>query len=172
MPCAYITNLANAIWNDLGQPSDYPVSYIQSKLVSPSYVGKLNNMIATCYTVVTGDITPPLDENEQAVYQLMYETDFYITKMNQVNAGLNPGVISLTEGDSKIQFINPVEQAKVYKEMQRQLNEQLVFLTSAYRQGEAFPRSINYPTILNFWGGGNTNAGPIGLGTPHNYYRS
>jgi len=141
-------------------------------LVSPSYVGKLNNMIATCYRVVTGDITPPLEENEQAVYQLMYEADFYIAKLNQVNAGLNPGVISLTEGDSKIQFINPVEQAKVYKEMQRQLNEQLVFLTSAYRQGEAFPRSVNYPTILNFWGGGNTNAGPIGLGTPHNYYRS
>lgn len=172
MPCAYITNLATQIWNDLGQPADQPVSYIQTKLVSPPYVGKLNNMISTCYTVVTGDISPALGENEQAIYQLMYESDFYVTKMTQVNAGLNPGVISLTEGDSKIQFINPVEQARAYKEMQKQLNEQLVFLTSAYRQGEAFPRTINYPTIMNFWGGTNVQAGPVGQGTPHSYYRS
>lgn len=173
MPCAYITDLAQQIWNDLGQPSGQPVSYIQSKLVSPPYVGKLNNLISTCYASVTGDVSPPLGEQEQGIYQSMYEMDYYTTKLTQTLAGLSPGVIELRDGDSTIRFTNPVEQAKVYKELQRQLGEQLFWQVSAYRGQASQPSAVDMYTIVNLpggegYGGNNTPA----AGGPHNYYRS
>lgn len=171
MPCSpYLTDLATTIWNDLYQPSGQPVSYIQTKLVSPPYVGKLNNLISTCYESVTGDISPALGEQEQGIYLSMYEADYYTTKLNQVLAGLNPGVIELRDGDSMIRMTNPIEQAKVYTAQQRALNEQLFWQVSAYRGMAAQPSAVDMYTIVNLpgQGGGDTPA----AGGAHNYYRS
>lgn len=171
--CSSITDLATTIWNDLGQPSGQPVSYIQSKLVSQPYVGKLNNLISTCYAAVTGTICPALGEQEQGIYQSMYEMDYYTTKLNQTLAGLSPGVIELADGDSKIRFVNPVEQAKVYTTQQRMLNEQLFWQVSAYRGMAAQPSAVDMYTILNVPGGdGYGGNGSPAAGGPHNYYRS
>lgn len=171
MTCpAYITNLANAIWIDIGQPADQPVSYIQSKLLTEQYVGKLSTLTAECYLISGNAIIPRLEPEAQAVYGMMYQSDFYTTKLNQVLAGLNPGVVELQEGDSRIRFTNPVEQAKVYKEMQKQINDQLQLLVASYRQDRALPESVNYPFILNIIGGYTYNT-PL-AGGPRSYYRS
>jgi hypothetical protein len=166
MPCAYITDLSTQIFLDLGQPSGQPPSYIQSKLVSAPYVGKLNNLISACYVSVTGDISPPLDEAAQGIYSSMYQADYFTTKLNQTLAGLNPGIVELQESDSKIRFTNPVEQAKVYKELQRQLNEQLFWQVSAYRGDASGPGAVDMMTIVNA-----PNAGGLNQGNPRNYYR-
>lgn len=114
---------------------------------------------------------PQLEPKAQAIYGMMYQVDFYTTKLNQLMAGLNPGVVELTEGDSRVRFTNPVEQAKVYKEMQKQLNEQLQLLVGTYRSDLALPDSVNYPFILNIIGG-YAGAWSPAAGGPHNYYRS
>lgn len=172
MSCpAYITNLANAIWNDIGQPSDQPVSYIQTKLIQPYYVGKLSTLTSDCFEVSGSQIVPQLDSQAQAIYGMMYEVDFYTTKLNQLLAGLNPGVVELAEGDSRMRFTNPVEQAKVYKEMQKQLNEQLQLLIGSYRSDKALPDSVNYPFIINVINGYSNMNSPM-AGGPHAYYRS
>lgn len=173
MACSpYLTDLATVIWNDLGQPSGMPVSFIQSQLVSNSYVGRLNNQIATCYTSVSGDISPALGNTEQAIYAMMYEMGYYQTKLAQTLAGLNPGIVSLQDGDSRIVFTNSVEQAKVYKEMQKQLNDQLTMAVSQYRQQESQPSAVDMPLIVNgAWAYGSLGgiAGQIAL---YGYYRN
>lgn len=158
MPCAYISDMAEIIFTDLGSPSGYSPSYIQSKLVSPSYIGRLNNLIATCYTTVSGDISPALGTDEQGIYTLLYENAWYTTKLNQTLAGLNPGVIEIRDGDSTMRFVSPVEQAKVYKDMQRQTAEQLGIQIASYRQQKSQPSSVDYLTIVNApWGGGSVS---------------
>ncbi len=95
-----------------------------------------------------------LGTDEQAIYGLLYVVDYYTSKLNQTLAGLNPGVIELGDGDSRIRLVNPVEQAKVYKEMQKQLNDQLGLYVASYRQQASQPSAVNYPLIVNAaWNG-------------------
>ena len=170
----YVTALASQIWSDLGQPPDQPVSYIQTKLVSPSYVGQLSNLTSDCLVSVSGVIAPELDEAQQGLYRLMYEKDFYTTKMNQAMAGLAPGngAIELVEGDSRIRLVNPVEMAKVYKEMQRQLMEQLQYAVATYRIDRCLPDSVIFPTIINLAGSSWTYTTIPAAGGAQNYYRN
>lgn len=169
MASEYLGVLSSGIWDDLSQPTGQPPAYIQAKLVSPAYVGKLNNLISTCYIAITGNIDPDLGEAEQGIYLSMYEMDYFTTKLNQTLAGLNPGIVELREGDSTIRFTNPVEQAKVYKEMQRQLSEQLFWQVSAYRGHAGQPSAVDTPNIANVPGGYGNG---YGQNTPYNYYRS
>lgn len=165
----YITELSQQIWNDLWQPSGQPPSYIQSKLVSAPYLGKLNNYLATCYVAVSGSIVPELGETEQAIYALMYQSDYFGTKLLQTLAGLSPGVLELRDGDSALKFVNPVEQAKVYKDMQRQINGELGQQVASYRQQNSQPSSVNYPFIVNGVLGDSYAGDQSNL---HGYYRS
>lgn len=177
MSCpAYITALSQLIWNDLNQPADQPVSYIQTKLLSPGYVGKLNTLIAECFAATGGMITPELPIEAQAVYSMMYVNDYYTVKLNQALGGLMPGngAVSVQEGDSSIKFVNPTEVARMYKEMQKQTNEQLQLVIASYRSDKALPASVNYPLLVNLAGGygyGGYPLAPITNG-PHAYYRN
>lgn len=169
--CDSITDLAQNIFYDLGQPSGQPPSYIQSRLASASYVGQLNNLLGSCYAPISGCLVPELSTDDAGIYSIMYQHNYYTTKLNQTLAGLSPGAISISDGDSKITFVNPVEQAKVYKDMSRQLYEQLLALVYANRQQNSQPSSVNMPLIengLNGAGDGGVN-GEIAL---RGYYRS
>lgn len=169
MACATITDLSTFIWGNLGQPSDLSVPSIQSKLISNPYLGTLNNLITTCFSGVSGSISPEMGVNEQAIYASLYERDYYVTKLNQVLQGYATSFTRLQEGDSTISRSSTADVARVYRDMQKQLNEQLTYLVSSYRQGEGTPSSVLYPTLVNTYGNG------YGYGNgswPQNYYRS
>lgn len=154
MSCsAYLTDLSTAIWNDLGQPTDMPVSYIQSKLTSNAFLGKLNNLTTNCHTIVSGDISPVLDINEQSLYSLMYQADFYTTKVNNLMDGNAISFTTIQDGDSRITRVSSVDMARLYRDMQKELNAQLNSLTLAYRQADSLARSVNYLGIDNTWRG-------------------
>lgn len=161
MSCASITDLANSIHQDIGSPTDTPVSYIQSKLVTAAFLGKLNVLTDNCYTVVTGDIVPALGTDEQAIYALMYEVDFYTRKVNALMGGTDLAWTRLTDGDSTIVRSSNVDVARLYRDMQKQLNDQLRVLVTAYRQAGAGSRSVDYYDIDPNWnaGLGNGNGG-------------
>lgn len=174
MSCpSYLVALAQQIWNDLAQPADQPVSYIQSKLISPSYIGLLTTLSSDCITIVDAQPSPELTDAQQAIYRLMYERDYYVTKLNQTLAGLAPGngAIEISEGDSRVKFINPVEMAKVYKDLLRQLNEQLNLVVATYRIDKSLPSTVVFPMIWNMVGGYGYSTIPA-AGGAHGYYRS
>jgi len=162
MPCADITNLAQSIWNDLGQPTDTSTSYIQSKLVSNAFIGKLNNLIFACFSGVSGDITPPLSTDQLGIYASLYEVDYWTTKLNTLLNGNDLSWTTLQDGDSRITRVSAVEQGRLYRDMQKQLMDQLNRQILAYNLGNSAPNSVDYPNI----------AGPIayngcyGIGGP------
>lgn len=167
MSCS-LTDLANSIWFDLGQPSGQPPSYIQSRLVSAPYVGKLNNLLAECYTVVSGDISPTLGEDQQGIYSLLYITDYYTTQLNRTLQGINPGIISLRDGDSQISFSNPVDVSRMYRDARNSAMDELSTQVYAYRQMRSQPAGISMPIIVNDLGAGY----PTSEVALRGYYRS
>ena len=143
-----LTLLATQIYSDLGCPAGLSPGGIETKLASDPFIGKLNNLISMCYSGVSGNISPALDANEQSIYSLMYQTDYYTTKLNQTLNGTDISWTSLSEGDSRITRVSAVEQAKVYKDMSRQLNDQLQYLITTYRTNPMQPRSVEFVSYV------------------------
>lgn len=149
MACASITDTATNIWNDLGQPTDISVSYIQTKLVSNSFLGKLNVLLGTCYTIVSGDIIPALGTDETAIYSALYQADFWTRKVAQLAAGLDPSPLSLADGDSRIVFTDVVNKMRLYRDMQKQLTDEVNRLATTYRIDGTSPGDVKYFTVDN-----------------------
>jgi len=162
MPCAYLTDLATFIWNDLGSPSDLSVPSIQTKLTSEAFLGQLNSLTANCYSLVTGDISPVLGNREQGIYAMMYEKDFYTRKLNQLMAGDAIMWTRVQDGDSSIVRSDLVNVARLYRDMQKQLDEQLNMVIGSYRKGRAMPSSVDYFTLTNSRWYYGAYGGPIG----------
>lgn len=163
MSCsAYITDLASFIWNDLGQPSSLSVSAIQTKLTSAGFLGQFNVQAATCYQITTGDISPALGNYEQGIYVMMYERDFYTRKLNQLLDGDATPWTRLTDGDSTIVRTSIADLARIYRDMQSQLNAQLQMALAAYRRGQSMPSSVDYFTLTNGNWYYDPYGGPIG----------
>lgn len=162
MPCAYITNLANSIYKDIGSPSSPSVSAIQTKLVSEDFLGKLNVAINGCYFIVTGDISPALQTQEQAIYSELYKYDYYGTMAIQVLGAI--GAVNWTrikEGDSEIGRASPNETAKIFTTLKKQSEDAIRNLVNGYKANATTPQSIDYYTIDNnnsdnpgYWGAG------------------
>ena len=168
MACAaYLQDLANSIWVDLGSPTDLSPAAIQSKLTSAAFLGKLNTLIDTCYILDdSGNIVPDLGLEEQAIYQLMYEVDYYTGKINNTLNGYGTAFISLQDGDSRIVKSDIVNVARLYRDQQAQLYRELGMLVGSYRSDGAQPSSVDMYTII-YGGVGATNSPGV-----RGYYRS
>lgn len=162
MACsAYLSDLSTVIWQDIGSPTDTPVSYIQSKLTSSTYLGQLNSLTANCFTIVSGDISPALGNEEQGIYAAMYEADFYTRKVNALMGGTDIAWTSLVDGDSRITRSSIVDQARLYRDMQKELNLKVKNLVSAYRQDNSNGRSVDFYDINNGWHNGIYGGGYV-----------
>jgi hypothetical protein len=144
-----IEDLAASIWADLGDPTDLSVLVIQTKLASDAFIGKLNVLLGTCYTVTAGIIAPPLGTSEQAMYALLYQVGFWGRKIAQLSAGLIQPVVSLAEGDSRIVFSNRVDIMRIYRDEQKQALDELYKLVAAYRNDALAPQDIRFYNISN-----------------------
>lgn len=173
MACpAYITDLSQQIFYSIGSPSGQSPSFIQSRLVSPSMVGELNNLLTTCYVAESGAISPPLGQTEQAIYSLVYQVGYYGSRLNQTLGGLNPGVVSIADGDSRVVFSSPVDIARLYRDMKTQSWNELMSLVYAYRQNESQPSSADMPTIVSAPALYGASLGNSPAQYPYGYYRS
>ena len=149
MACAYITDLATYIWKDLGEPTDMTVSYIQSKLISEAFIGKLNVAISASYSIVTNDIVPVLDNTAQAVYALMYKSEYYANKINKLLGGYSGATMwtELSDGDGKIRRASPTEVAKVFKDLKDRVDADMYNMIHAHRMNNSTSKTVDYYTI-------------------------
>lgn len=172
--CSTILDLADTIWNDLGQPTGQPPAYIATRLVSAPYIGKLNNLLATCYSGVSGCIEPTLGADEQGVYEALYVAQYYTTKLNQTLQGIGGGAaITLADGDSRIVLTSPVDVARMYRDAKKEAVNDLLDQVNYWKSKNTVPYSRDFPTIINSWfGGGGYGYGGSVYNNPHNYYRS
>jgi hypothetical protein len=144
MASEYISGLATLIYEDLSSPSDLSVSSIQSKLVNEGFLGKLNNSISSSYVIVTGDISPVLGLNEQSIYSQLYISEYYTKKINSILGGTEIAWTTVKDGDSTIIRSSQTETAKVFKDLKKQSDEELIRLIGSYRVGASGPLTVDY----------------------------
>lgn len=165
-----MSDLATTIFYDLGSPTGQPPSYIQSRLVSASYIGKLNNLLGTCYVAQSGCISPTPGEDAQGVYSSLYQYDYYSTQLNRTLQGINGGSVTrMSDGDSTIVLTSPVEVARMYRDAKTAAYDEMMTLIGGYRGNNSQPSSIDFPMIVNDLGGAGYAGGELGL---RGYYRS
>lgn len=148
---------ASGLWLDLGSPTNTTTSTISGYAVQVSTLGKLNNLIGSCFSGsgYTGagstnfQIGPDIGNTELSIISQLYLVSYY-NNLAQATMGIGGSTIpwtSLAEGDSRIGRANVASIAKEYREMSRVVNDQLNYLVNAYRTNSAgsnIPRSVDY----------------------------
>lgn len=99
---------------------------------------------------------------------LAYQYDYYTTQLNRTLAGLNPGVISMSDGDSRIVLVSPVDIARLYRDSRQSAYDELLTQVYAFRQACSQPIAVDFPLIINDLGVSSN----ISSSAPYNYYRS
>jgi hypothetical protein len=154
MACAYLTDLSTTVWQELGAPTDTPVSYIQSKFISQPFIGRFNSLTASCYSIVTGDIVPPLGNEQQGIYGQMFIVDYYTRKANALLNGTDVDYVTIVDGDSRITRATTLDRARLLSAMQKQAETQLGLLIASYRQGLSNARPVDFYNIDSNWAPG------------------
>lgn len=156
-----IQNWATGIWVDLGQPTNTTPSTISGYAIQPSTLGKLNNLLGTCFSgsgytgagSVNYQIGPFVTNTELAVIEQMYRVSYY-NNVAQATMGIGGSTIPWTrirEGDSMIDRTNAANLGVQYREMAKEAASQLNYLANAYRSNSAggnMPRTVDYPELL------------------------
>ena len=163
--------LSTGIWQDIGSPDNLSVSSISGRLMSSGMLGGLDNLLIECHWVDwnSGTINPSLNGGELNIYQQYYKVNYYRNLASQIVGKIgNPASFAyvLREGDSNITLSNPVDIARLFRDLEKQAMDELKLLVFEYRKGKAGPRAVNYPTIETpgvFMGGFNTFNNFIGF---------
>lgn len=152
---------ATGLWQDLGSPNDLSANTISGWVSQPSTVGKLNNLIGTCYSGIgyTGvgswnnDVKPDLTDSEFGILDQMYRVSYYQQLVRNIagGGGSNKIVQQMSEGDSKVTFVSAADLARVYTENLKEAQSALKYQVNVYIQNSAggnMPSSVDFYTVL------------------------
>lgn len=147
---SYIIDLAGKIYEDIGEPSGMTPSYVQSKLVSNMFIGRLNILLSESHVIQTGNIYPELNTDEQAVYYEMYKADYYTKKSLEVlpTDANNIQWTSLKEGDTSISRTDVTKISSYYIKLAADSQAKINDLSSAYRFNRSLAQGISLPNVV------------------------
>jgi len=98
MSCDYIQGLSLQTWEELGSPSAPSSSYIFAWYKSAAGIGKLNNTLNTCYSIVSGNFSPEIGGEELAIYKELYKIGYYDLKVSQAtNSAISDSWLELID---------------------------------------------------------------------------
>ncbi len=153
MSCAYIQDLANTLWVDMGEPTSVTPGTIAAQLTSDFYLGKLSAILGVCFsTDCDGCIQPTLDPSQQAILGSIYLVGYYGRLVMTTNgAGGVMMVSEIREADTVIRYQTNSERAKAYVQLLSSAQTQLDNLVRSYfdlGQGADVPRSVDFFGIM------------------------
>jgi len=161
MSCEYIFALSTGIWLEIDGPSSISVASISGRLVSSGFLGQLDTRINGCHTVVSGCIQPPLNIEEQAIYEYMYLAGYYKKRSLQSFGSASPdnpmaGIewTRIQENDSVVSRANPNEIAKFWRTLYNDANIEVNRLVDLYKRNRSAASSVDYITINQYGGNG------------------
>jgi hypothetical protein len=145
----------NNVYLDIGEPSDYSVSRVSAWFLDISNLGKLNNLIGTCFEIkelqdnhcnVTGyEIYPYFKSDQLAIYKMLFDYEYFKGEARNVaksSATKGSDWTDLREGDSSIKKINKNEISKNLRTMSRDAKEDLDKAVKMYLKYNAIPDQI------------------------------
>jgi hypothetical protein len=157
MNCAYFNDFIRSVHEEIGEDAGYSYEYLAYWFAGNYNLGRLNTLIDTCYSgsYITGQygemteykITPEMGSEETAIYQKIFELDFYNKQARNTLKGVAGygganDWISLREGDSSITRINRNEVAKNYKSLANDTKEELNKMVQSYLKFRATPQQV------------------------------
>ena len=156
---------ATGLWSNLGSSPHLSALTISGYAVQPNTLGSINSRLGTAFvgtgaggTGVAYDAVPPLDNRELAIIEGLFLISWY----NQLAfATMGAGGTSIPwsrirEGDESIERASPTSIGKEYREMSKEANLQLTYLTNAYLDNDrGTSRSVDflnpaYPYLANY----------------------
>jgi hypothetical protein len=107
-------------------------------------VGSLNNLINTSFS----GADPEIDEEARAIFQSMYLAGYYERQARNAARGVissanGENILSVSDGDNKIQFANRSEIAKTFRGMATDAANAAERAADKYCMYGARPQSIN-----------------------------
>jgi len=111
-------------------------------------LGLLNNMINTSYCLDA----PDLDSEAQAIYKQMYLYNYYsksarnalrgIVSADSTNSDDSNSIASLSDGESRVTFVNKNETAKIIRGLANDHKASLDALVNKYNMYQSEPRQV------------------------------
>lgn len=139
-----ITNLANETWEELGSPTAVSANYILSWYNSAASIGKLNNTLNACYSIVGGYISPVLGDEESAIYKELFKISYYDRQVSAAtNSALTDSWIELKDDVSSIKRHNKNEVAKTLILLRKDSYDTIKDMVYAYQQNNSAARFVN-----------------------------
>lgn len=127
-----ITNLADQIYKELGEPSDVSVPAIAFWLQRNIY--KLNNELLTSYFIDDNlIITPDLDGGAAAILSLMYQKSYAMLQYNRnLGASGYSSIQEFKEGNRTVRRFNKTELAKLFLQQSRDIQNDINRMVLGY----------------------------------------
>jgi hypothetical protein len=152
----YFNDFIRSVYEEIGEEAGYSFEYLAYWFAGNYNLGRLNTLIDTCYSgsYATGQygemtsytITPEMGSEETAIYQKIFELDFYNKQARNTlkgAAGYSGGDwISLREGDSSITRVNRNEVAKNYKSLATDTRSEIDQMVQSYLKFRATPQQV------------------------------
>lgn len=106
-------------------------------------LGLLNTLINTSFQ----GTDPNLGLEEESIYKLIYLYNFYSKQARNVLRGIistagGGNILSVADGDNKIQFVNKNEVGKTYRDLAKEIKSQLDQLVTKYNIYGAKPLQV------------------------------
>lgn len=137
-----VLQLASGVWEDIGSPTAQSVGYISGVLTSSGLLGDLNSRLTTCFWISGGScIAGGFGGEEANILSLLYQSRYMRTAgMNALAAG---GWTSIKDGDSAYSREGASRTASEYREMRKQLMEQVHIAVANWKVGHTAPTSVD-----------------------------
>ncbi len=150
-----LTYFVNNIYNELGEPSDYSPQKINAWILDNANLGKLNNLIGTCFSGVAytndcGNVTgygiePAMRNDQLGIYKMLFDYEYFkgeARNMAKSSATIGNDWTNLREGDSSITKINKNEISKNFRALSRDAKEDLDKAVKLYLKYNAVPDQV------------------------------
>jgi hypothetical protein len=135
-----VTTVAGELLNDLDNDSSLTVSYLSTWL--QNNVGLLNNLIGTEIEIdENSEFSPCLTDDQKVILKNLYICHYY-AQQAKANLGAS-GWIKVEEGDNRVTKTSPTENAKVFFNLAKECNANILQIVKSYKQGQSIPTSMS-----------------------------
>jgi hypothetical protein len=149
----YIASIAQEIFEELGEPSDFSISAIAAWL--RRNIGGLNNFLNESFSINDQglEISPALNDIQKYIFKKMYNVHYFDLKIKSVGSLATTDFVTIKDDIGSVQKVNKNEVLKNYISIRKQEYEELKGLANQYHSNEVYPMQVaGDDTIPGFYG--------------------
>ena len=137
-----VTSIAQEIYEELGEPSDFSISAIAAWV--RRNIGGLANLLNSDYSIneTTFEINPNLSDIEKYIFKKMYGIYYLDLKIKSTASLASSDYISIKDDIGSVQKINKNEVLKNYISVRKQEYDELQKMATDYIIYSAYPLQV------------------------------